>query len=205
MCYAYAEDEPSCSVIRRIVAYQNAASKGGVLLGLRPGFPENKRGYGDIKLSMPSVVEMTNKGLCTLVLTDLDKAQCVLEFIGSWLPKNDTFKTLGRLWFRVAVREVESWLLADRKEFSKFLKVAATNLSKRPDELDDPKQHLMNIVRAKCRKKRFRDMLPTGGAHIGTMYNSVLVEFIDNYWDPDRAALNSPSLRRALEAIKLLQ
>ena len=33
MCYAYAEDEPSRSVIRRIVAYQNAASKGGVLLG----------------------------------------------------------------------------------------------------------------------------------------------------------------------------
>ncbi len=40
-----------------------------------------------------------------------------------------------------------------------------------------------------------------GAAHIGSMYNEVLCEFVETIWEPERAAKNSPSLTRAFKAI----
>jgi len=55
-------------------------------------------------------------GIPFLVLTDLDTHHCPSELIASWLaaPQHPN------LVFRIAVREVESWLLADRTNFAEL-------------------------------------------------------------------------------------
>jgi hypothetical protein len=70
-----------------------------------------------------------------------------------------------------------------------------------PDQLDNPKDHLLNIIRRKGMKKIHREMLPKGSAHIGPRYNEVLCDFVESAWTPERAAEKSPSLDRALKAL----
>ena len=106
-----------------------------------------------------------------------------------------------RLVFRVAVREVESWILADHEAWAEYINIPGDNFSKTPDQLDDPKQHLLTVIRRKGKKKIHQEMLPKGAAHIGPLYNEVLCEFINTSWQPERAAENSPSLDRALKAL----
>jgi hypothetical protein len=104
--------------------------------------------------------------------------------------------------FRIAVREVESWLIADRHALASFLRIPKTNLSAYPDSLNDPKVHLLGIIRAKGKRKMHHEMLPGRNSRIGPEYNNVLCEFILKHWNPERAAKNSLSLCRALEALK---
>ncbi|MGL5065102.1 MAG: hypothetical protein ACRC62_34470, partial [Microcoleus sp.] len=70
----------------------------------------NQRGYGKIKKIIGGLNHAA-KGMPYLVLTDLDNAECPLEIIFEWLsqPKHPN------LLFRIAVKEVEAWLLAHRE------------------------------------------------------------------------------------------
>jgi hypothetical protein len=202
-CYAYAEDEPSCAVIKRLVEFQNANSETGTTLVLRPGFPANQRGFGQIKSRVDALVQMAEKGLTTLVVTDLDTRECAPTLLSEWFGFDVNARAIPeKLWFRVAEREVEAWLLADHHELGRFLDISAANFRLPPDALDDPKQFLLNVVRAKCHKNRFREMLPQGNARIGTAYNGLLCDFIVNHWCPIRAADRSPSLSRALDRLR---
>ena len=51
------------------------------------------------------------------------------------------------LVFRVAVREIEAWLLADHIGMKKLLVGGASNLPNDPDLLSDPKQVLLKLAR----------------------------------------------------------
>ncbi|MEM2914452.1 MAG: hypothetical protein QXH91_03500, partial [Candidatus Bathyarchaeia archaeon] len=54
-----------------------------------------------------------------IVLVDLDaQFKCAPELRKQWLPTPSTF-----MCFRVAVRKIEAWLLADREAFSNFFGV----------------------------------------------------------------------------------
>jgi hypothetical protein len=64
------------------------------------------------------------------------------------------------LLFRVAAREVESWRIADRDALAASLGIPGLNFSADPDSLDDPKAHLLGVIRAKGMRKFHRDMLP---------------------------------------------
>lgn len=205
-CYAYAEDEPSCEVIRRLVQFQNQATETQTILKLIPGFPFNSGGFTQIKERFPAILNMAASGIATLILTDLDRSVCPATLIDDWKSKSIRDRELpARLWFRVAVRETESWVLADRVAFADYLQVSVSNLDRNPDLLSDPKQFLLNLVRRKCRRKHFREMLPLGNAHIGPAYNEILRKFIREHWSPERAAANSASLTRALNALKRFQ
>jgi len=61
------------------------------------------------------------------VITDLDKNECAPTLIRGWLdePLNKN------MLFRVAVREIESWLMADRKNFAKFIGVSYEKIRNR--------------------------------------------------------------------------
>ena len=202
-CYAYAEDAPSCSVIKKLVEYQNIHSASGTKLRLTIGFPENKHGSSNIKKMLPAVSNMVKSGLAVVILADLDAVTCAPEMIRKWLPTQRSKSQLpDGFIFRIAVREVESWLIADRHALASILKIPETNLSADPDSLNDPKAHLLNIIRAKGKRKMHREMLPGRNSRIGPEYNNVLCEFISKYWNPERAAKYSSSLCRALEALK---
>jgi hypothetical protein len=100
--------------------------------------------------------------------------------------------------FRVAVREVEAGLLADREGFSNYSGVPAEKIPRNPESLDDPKQMLMKLIRRYgCRKIKV-GVLPARGslAKIGFGYNQILVQFVREFWSPVKAAENADSLKR---------
>lgn len=99
------------------------------------------------------------------------------------------------------MREVESWILADHAAWAEYIGIAEANFSKFPDQLDDPKEHLLNVIRRKGNTRTHREMLPGNKAYIGPRYNEVLCDFVDSIWNPERAEKNSPSLARALSAL----
>lgn len=196
-CFAFVEDAPSAAVARKLVLERNASSNRK--LRFHDGHPTVTRGFGNIKRQCPALLKMAKQGLVTFCLTGLDRAPCPRQLLTEWfgvveLPRD--------LVFRIAVREVEAWVLADTLEWSKFIGIAAGNFTLEPELLPDPKQHLLNVVGRKGKKAYHREMLPSGSAHIGPRYNEVLCEFIDTRWSPARAAERSPSLARAIAALK---
>jgi hypothetical protein len=202
-CYAYAEDPPSCSVITKLVEYQGAHSADGTVLRLIAGFPVNKHGGGDLKKMIPAVSNMVKAGITVIMLTDLDSVECAPELLRNWFPMKEEKPDVPEgFLFRIAVREVESWLIADREALADLLGIPKSNFTKDPDSLDDPKAHLLGIIRAKGKRRMHREMLPGRNSRIGPEYNNVLCGFIQKHWDPERAAVNSLSLSRALEAFK---
>lgn len=126
------------------------------------------------------------------VLVDLNGDSCAPELRSDW---GIDARPAG-LCFRVAVRSVESWLLADREHLARFLSVAPSRIPARPDTEDDPKDSLINIAR-RSRSRRIRDAIVPGvNARVGPLYTSTLSQFVDEHWDPAAAAEASPSLAR---------
>jgi hypothetical protein len=128
------------------------------------------------------------------VLADLDNYPCPPELITDWLkhPPKPNFI------FRIAVREIEAWLLADREGYSNFTGVSLANFPRNPEAEINPKQSLINITR-KSRKRSLReDIVPVNeNAQIGPNYNEQLMKYVSTYWDIERAIKNSESLKRA--------
>jgi len=203
-CYAYVEDIPSAAVVQKLVKTRNTQiGNDGHRIVFNDGFPAVTRGFGNIKNKCEGFLKMALAGLHTIILTDLDKADCACTLIRDWfnIPQDDPIGLPSQCIFRVAVKEVESWILADHEAWAKFIGISEANFSKFPDELDDPKEHLLNVIRRKGRTKIHQEMLPKDAAHIGPKYNAVLCDFVDSIWKPERAAKNSPSLERALKAL----
>ena len=200
-CFSYVEDAPSAAVARKLVATRNAHMEYALIF--RDGFPAVTGGYGAIKSNCEALLNMAKSGIHSFILTDLDTAECACSLIRSWfsLSENDNVVLPSQCIFRVAVREVESWIIADREAWAEFIGIPAMNFSTQPDRLDDPKRYLLDVIRRKGRKKMHREMLPKGAAQIGPRYNEVLCDFVESSWSPERAAERSPSLDRALKAL----
>jgi len=201
-CFSFVEDEPSAAVARKLVAHRNAACQ--TMLRFRDGHPSVMGGFGAIKRRAAAFQDMAKAGLYTFVLTDLDKTDCPPTLIRDWfsIPPGQPISLPPEVVFRVPVRELESWLLADRDAFASFMKIPKANFPNKPDDLSDPKESLFRIIRRKGRKKWQTDMLPQSPmASIGPLYNEMLCNFIREKWDPARAADNSPSLGRTIVAL----
>lgn len=204
-CYAYAEDALSCAVMRRLVQHHNENAESSARIRFNPGFPENKRGCGNLKKIIPQICEMAKVGIHTFVLTDLDAVECAPKLIREWFNLNDDKPQIPKnVFFRIAEREVETWLLADRDGIASYLEIAPKNFSENPDTLSDPKQHILNIIRSKGRKRYHREMLPGKTSAVGPEYNSRLCEFVEDYWSLQQARKSSESLRRAIESLRIV-
>jgi hypothetical protein len=201
-CYSFVEDLPSAEVARKLAEERNA-SRGPRLLFL-PGFPSLTRGSGKLEKKCPSFLNMAKGGQFTFSIADLDTRPCAGATIREWfsIPGEQPLTLPKEIIFRVAVREVESWIMADRSAWAEYIEIAEDNFSPSPDTLLDPKQYLLSVVRRKGRKKYHREMLPRGSAHIGPGYNDVMCDFIVCHWSPLRAATRSPSLDRAVRALQ---
>lgn len=200
-CFSYVEDAPSAAVAHKLVATRNAKMEHSLVF--RNGFPAVMRGYGAIKSKCEAFLNMAKGGIHLFILTDLDTAECACSLIRSWfsISNKDDVVLPPQCIFRVAVREVESWIIADHEAWAAFIGIPAVNFSTQPDQLDDPKRHLLNVIHRKGRKKIHREMLPQGAAQIGPRYNEILCDFVYSSWEPERAAMRSPSLDRALKAL----
>ena len=135
-----------------------------------------------------------------LVLIDLDAEECAPSRVKKLFPHG----MHPNMIFRIAVREVEAWLLADAETFSKFTKISEVLIPPKPDEIVDPKQALINLVRAKGLKRIREAVVPLPGstAPIGRDYNSTLSEYVMTMWRPHIARKHSPSLNKAMTALE---
>jgi len=137
-----------------------------------------------------------------IVLVDLDNDHlCAPPLRFSWLSQ-----LTPRLCFRVAVRAVEAWLLADTERIAAFLRIARGRVPGDPETLDNPKATMVALTRASRRKDVREDMVPRDGSGrpIGPAYSSRLIEFISYSWRPEVAAERADSLRRAIDCLKCL-
>src|SRR5262249_51529700 len=117
------------------------------------------------------------------------------ELIARWLNQ----QCHANLLFRVAVREVESWVLADRHGFAEFLGISSVLIPAEPDLEADPKQTLINLAKRSRRSAIKSSIVPRQGstATQGPDYNDCLGDFVRNGWDSNAAKDRSPSLNRA--------
>lgn len=133
-----------------------------------------------------------------IILTDLDQKDCPLALINQWI----NFTLSENLLFRVVVKEIESWIMADRTNFSSYLGVSEATLVRDIESISDPKRHLCYLA-GKSRKRDIRKgLMPVGSAKQGPFHNMLLTEFIMNQWSIDNAKLHSPSLAKAVERIQ---
>jgi hypothetical protein len=107
---------------------------------------------------------------------------------------------------RIAVRAVESWLLADHASFATFFSIPEYLVPSAPDELRSPKQTVLDLA-ARSKSRSVRDaLLPAaGGWRTGRGYPGHLMQFIQTSWRIDAAKEVSPSLRRCVDALIALQ
>src|SRR5262249_41224627 len=105
------------------------------------------------------------------VLVDLD-GDCPCA--RGWLPAPS-----DHMCFRVVVREVEAWLLADRDRVASVLAVGRREIPANPDSLERPKIELVNLAR-RSRSKAVREgLVPREGSgrSVGALYTTRLVQF----------------------------
>jgi len=136
------------------------------------------------------------------VLVDLNQeAPCAPGLRKQWLPHPNQ-----SMYFRVAVRAVEAWLLADRESLARFLSVPVKKVPTSPDSLENPKATMIQLARQSSRREIQKDMVPTpsGGRKEGPAYASRMIEFVTYYWDIEKAKDHSPSLQRCCDSLKRL-
>lgn len=157
-----------------------------------------RQGSGYLKKRLASFNKAA-KSISFILLTDLDRTQCPPSLIESWFD----FKKNDNLLFRIAVREVESWVMAHRSAFSSFLGITGDRIPLDTDTLDDPKSYLISLA-SKSKNRILREsIVPLQGstAKIGPDYNGVLIGFVQSRWKVEEALKYSPSLKRAFTAI----
>lgn len=135
------------------------------------------------------------KHTAVIGLADLEQAQCASSLLASKLPD----KSAG-FHLRLAVRMLESWLLADRHAMARFLKVPISALPINPDGESHAKRVLVNIARNST-SKAIREALVPGdsGGMVGSDYAATMCKFIEQHWRVSVARKTSPSLERACQ------
>ena len=161
-------------------------------------------GNANLRTGISKLHGMASARLAVLIITDLDNSLCSPQLINDWFQPRGL--TNSHCLFRVAVKEADAWLLADRENLANFLSVSSAKIPRDCENVHDPKQTLLNIARGSRRRERREGIAPTANslAKVGPEYNDQLADFVRNYWEIDQAIEHSDSLNRALSALKAL-
>lgn len=181
-------------VLTRLVRRQGGEI--GSVYGLRgKGYLRQKlRGYNNAANFAPWIVLMDLNG----------DAPCAPTFAADTLVSPSAGMRL-----RIAVRSVESWLMADREHFARFLGVSVRDVPQNPELEANPKARLLDLARQSRKTTVKSELLPRRGstARVGPLYNLRLSEYASSThrgWRPQIAAKRSESLRRCMDAIDSL-
>lgn len=141
-------------------------------------------------------------GLIIFGLADLERESCAGNLIRRHLPKGPA----DGFVLRLAVRMLESWLLADVEKMAAFLGAPVAKMPPNPDELAHAKRELVNLARRHSPHRIQEDLVPEVGHSgiVGKGYRTRMEEYIRKHWRPKVAAERSDSLRRALAALEKL-
>lgn len=179
------------AVVRRLIA-----SAGG-----RPGPVYGKNGKPALRTRMNGFNNAARHAPW-MVLVDLNgEEDCAPPLRQNWLPAPSPL-----LCFRVAVRQVEAWLMADAEALATYLSVARNRIPGDPESLPNAKVALVNVARRSRRTAIRQDMVPREGSgrSVGPAYTSRLIEYAETRWRPAVAAQGSDSLRGAIACLERL-
>lgn len=138
-----------------------------------------------------------------LAITDLDQNECPAGLVEKWLgPRDSRFLNL-----RVAVREIEAWLMADRQRFAEFMGVDLSLVPLTPEQVDDPKSKVVALARRSSKPSIRSDLAPRPGKSqaAGPGYNATLTRYVFDRWRLGEARRHSPSLQKAVRSLKSLR
>jgi hypothetical protein len=107
-------------------------------------------------------------------------------------------KPASLMCFRVAVRAIESWLLADSDGIASFLSIDPVRVPQNPELEMNPKRTLIELARHSRDPQIRRDLVsrPGSGRAVGPAYLSLMAEYVESLWSSEAAAQRSDSLRR---------
>lgn len=165
--------------------------------GLEPSLLIDSGGKGRLDKRLPKYNQAA-AGSPWFVLRDLDRdAACAPEFLR-------TQKLAFREWmcFRLAVREVESWLMADAESFAHYFGVSRRAIPVDPDAEERPTRVLVDLVRKSRKRGIVKAVVPIAGHSVGPLYESTIIDFAESRWSPERGSLRSASLRSARRALR---
>lgn len=185
------EDELSENVACRLV--QDFLPQFEIGLKLR------KHGNGYLRTKFSNFCQLAQREFVFLI-TDLDRIACPPLLLQEWEGANGR---PDRLIFRVAVTEIESWLLADHWAMGNLLGKGGNKLPLNPDELADPKGFLLK--RAQRAPRSVKDDLTVRKGTVasqGLGYNQRLGMFVKDDWNPNAAADRSGSLARTIRRLR---
>jgi hypothetical protein len=133
-----------------------------------------------------------------MVVADLDCEPCAAGHARQLLPH-----PAPGMCFRLAVREVEAWILGDAPGVAGLLSINETRVPTDPDGLPDPKRAFVDLARRSRSRTVQHDLVPRSrsGREVGPAYVSRLIDFIGGSWDPQRAREASRSLDRAMRRL----
>ncbi len=174
---------------RRIIEY----------LDLRPLTCYGKQGSGYIKTRIRG---FNRAARFTPVLALVDfmdtNLACPPQVVSEWLPNRNS-----RMLFRVVVRELESWLLADREGIADFLSVDEVSIPANPESINDPKRFVVNLAKKSERRSVREALVPDSGStsSVGRLYTWEMRRFISKHWNIEAAMTRSKSLDRCLQRL----
>ncbi len=158
----------------------------------------NRGGYGYLRQNINGFNNAA-KGIPFLIGTDLDTYECPPALIVDWLlrPRHHN------LLVRVAVREAEAWVLADKGNFADFLGIRSALIPDDAEAIPDPKRELIQLARRARRKELREDICPPAHStrKVGPNYNSRLSAFVQQHWDPNAARERAESLARTIDRL----
>lgn len=181
------------AVVKKLIAHIGGAASGIYGRKGKPYLQKKLGGYNN---------EAHTRRTPWLVLVDLDNdAGCAPSLRDMWMPD-----PAPHLCFRIVVREIEAWLMADAESLANYLSVSQNRIPATPESIERPKDEMVNIGRRSRRREVRQDMVPreNSGRRVGPAYASRLIEYVENKWRPEVAARSSESLRRAILCLKRL-
>lgn len=194
--YLAVEDDLSEWVVRRVLSDRPVEYAIGAVFG--------RTGFGYLKKQAPAFNNAA-KGCVFLLLTDLDRCVCPPQLIEEWLgqPRHP------HLLLRVAVREVESWILGDAAGLCKCLGLRKRAVYQDPEQLADPKNELLKLAMTSPRRTMREAVVwkdePSGKLFQGPDYNATLARFVAKEWNLQHARSTCRSLDRFFNALGRLE
>jgi hypothetical protein len=184
------EDAPGEAVLRRVLA--ELAPDWAVALVHDCG------GFGRIRARLDRYRNASHV-YPHLLLTDLDARSCPVDLLEEWRVRSQP----PRFLFRIAVREVEAWLMADRHGVAHWLQISLNKIPQVPEAEIDPKARLISLARGSRSQRLASEFCPAPGskASQGPLYNARITEFVRGVWSLDAAREAAPSLERACHRI----
>ncbi len=182
------EDLLSEIVLRKIIALNNRFCIGTCY---------SKGGYGYLRKTIKGFNNAA-KGSTFIVLSDLED-ECAPLLISNWLQVSKH----PNLIFRIAVHEVEAWLLADLEGIASYLGISQSLIPSDVDNINDPKKCLIELAKRSPYRKIREAIVPSPHttATVGPNYNGQLANFVNDVWNIESACNKSDSLKRAVKEI----